>query len=50
MGPVAEEIRYRLSQAVHERWLTPLNRRTGEPGYLDEWYYQQPMCRISKRS
>jgi hypothetical protein len=27
-GPVAEEHRYRISRAVHERWLTRLNRRT----------------------
>jgi hypothetical protein len=40
-GSMAKEHRYRISRAVHERWLTRLNRRTGDPGYLDEWYRQQ---------
>jgi hypothetical protein len=38
---VAKEHRYRTGRAVHERWLTRLNRRIGDPGYLDEWYHQQ---------
>jgi hypothetical protein len=32
---------YRIGREVHGRWLARLNRRTGEPGYLDGWYLQQ---------
>ena len=26
---------------THARWLGALNRLTGEPGYQEEWYWQQ---------
>jgi len=38
---VAGKPGYRISRAVHDRWLTRLNRRTADPGYLDDWYHQQ---------
>jgi hypothetical protein len=27
--------------AIHERWAERLNRRTGDPGYHEQWYFQQ---------
>jgi hypothetical protein len=29
------------SQAVHDRWVKDVNRRTGEDGYREEWYWEQ---------
>ncbi|GLX23462.1 DUF3027 domain-containing protein [Streptomyces lavendulae] len=31
----------RHNDVVHARWLRLLNRSTGEPGYRDEWYWEQ---------
>jgi hypothetical protein len=31
----------RERSAIHSRWGERLNRRTDDPGYRDEWYYQQ---------
>ena len=28
-------------KVVHSRWSERMNRRTDDPGYRDEWYYQQ---------
>jgi hypothetical protein len=38
-------LRYMMSEqerrGVHSRWVERLNRRMGDPGYRDEWYWQQ---------
>jgi hypothetical protein len=34
--PMADKPGYCISQRVHDRWLTRLNRRSDDPGYLDD--------------
>ncbi len=31
----------REQAAIYARWGERLNRRTGDPGYREEWYFQQ---------
>lgn len=28
-------------RAVHDRWARDVNRRTGEDGYREQWYWEQ---------
>ncbi|GAA2211406.1 hypothetical protein GCM10009850_068650 [Nonomuraea monospora] len=35
-GPSAAEC-----SAIHKRWIAERNRRTEDPGYREEWYYEQ---------
>jgi hypothetical protein len=40
-GDTLQPVDDRVRRAVHERWGERLNRRTDDPGYLEEWYFQQ---------
>lgn len=38
---VNDRVGYRISEKVHDRWLTRLDRHIGAAEYQDEWHHQQ---------